>query len=72
MNSGRARHLTRRAGVRAGIPANISLPKFMTPSEIQLAIKEKEENPELSWDQAITRVIVLSTYTSSPDEYFTV
>lgn len=60
-DSGRARHLSRRSGVRSGIPSNIALPKFLTPPEIKRITELKETCPDRDWEEIVDSVIDGST-----------
>lgn len=56
-DAGRARHLSRRNGVRSGIPSNIALPKFLTPPEIKQITELKSRYPERDWEEVVDNVI---------------
>ncbi len=60
MTSGKARHLSRRSGVRKGIPDCVPLPKFISPAEIRTVLLIKERNPNRSWEDIIAEVISLT------------
>jgi hypothetical protein len=56
-DAGRARHLSRRSGVRSGIPSNIALPKFLTPPEIKMITELKDRYPDKEWEEIVDTVI---------------
>jgi len=66
MSAGKARHLSRRAGVRRSIPSNISIPKFMTTVEIAQAIEEKNRRPKRTWANIIADVLCRSRSLDDP------
>lgn len=57
MNLGKARHLSRRSGVRSGIPEHVALPKFMTPNEIRVVVELKQRQPDRPWEDLVDAVI---------------
>ena len=67
-DAGRARHLSRRSGVRSGIPSNIALPKFLTPPEIKLITEIKQNDPDLDWETIVESVITGSQENSRGTE----
>lgn len=60
MSAGRARHLSRRIGVRRTIPSSVFIPKFMTTSEIAQAIEEKAKLPKRTWTNIIADILYRS------------
>lgn len=58
-----ARHLSRRAQYLDGVPAGVSFPKFMKPSEIEKVKVRCRKYPETGWYRAIDSVIFESTIT---------
>lgn len=57
MNLGKARHLSRRNGVRLSIPEHVALPKFMTPGEIKKVAELKKQRPNTPWEELVDEVI---------------
>lgn len=62
MNVGKARHLSRRTGVRLGIPEHVALPKFMTPGEIKMVAELKLTYPNKPWEEIVDEVIQTTHY----------
>ena len=61
MSAGKARHLSRRAGVRKTIPNSVFLPKFMSTVEIARVIEEKNKRPSRTWANIIADVLYRSS-----------
>lgn len=51
------RHLSRRKKHTQGIPNNVGIPKFLKPCEISSIKEFKQQNPDVSWDKAVERVV---------------
>lgn len=69
MEPGKARHLSRRLGVRLGIPGNIALPKFLTPPEIKKIAELKSQFPNRSWDDVIFEVVQTTAFPADYAHY---